>query len=162
MNSGSCEVKVPAPALRCPLGPAFSHLCAVAPSSPRTWEDGWRTVPLSRRAGSATANHCQVGVDRFCVWSRGAATVSPLRENAWRDFMQRFVHVQEESCVVKETTCCTLVCLWTLMADYYFLSFRLRNILEMWKVRSPCNVHKHSKHRRTPLYLLEMAVQVGR
>lgn len=41
-------------------------------------------------------------------------------------------------------------------------SFRSRNILEMWKVRSPCNVHKHSKHRRTPLYLLELAVRVGR
>lgn len=48
------------------------------------------------------------------------------------------------------------------MADCGSHSFRLRNILEMWKVRSPCNVHKHSKHRRTPLYLLEMAVQVGR
>lgn len=34
---------------------------------------------------------------------------------------------------------------------------RLRNILETWKGRSPCNVHKHSKHRRTPLYLLESA-----
>lgn len=41
-------------------------------------------------------------------------------------------------------------------------SCRLRNILETWKVRSPCNVHKHSKHRRTPLYLLELAVRVGR
>uniref|UniRef100_A0A671MFZ6 Protein LSM12 homolog A n=1 Tax=Sinocyclocheilus anshuiensis TaxID=1608454 RepID=A0A671MFZ6_9TELE len=28
----------------------------------------------------------------------------------------------------------------------------LRNILEMWKARSRCNVHKHSKHRRTRLY----------
>uniref|UniRef100_A0A3B4UFF8 LSM12 homolog b n=1 Tax=Seriola dumerili TaxID=41447 RepID=A0A3B4UFF8_SERDU len=37
----------------------------------------------------------------------------------------------------------------------------LRNILETWKVRSPCNVHKHSKHRRTPLYLLELAVWVS-
>lgn len=43
-----------------------------------------------------------------------------------------------------------------------FDSCRLRNILEMWKVRSPCNVHKHIKHRRTPLYLLELAAVVGR
>ena len=43
-----------------------------------------------------------------------------------------------------------------------FCSCRLRNILEMWKVRSPCNVHKHSKHRRTPLYLLELAAWLGR
>ncbi len=29
---------------------------------------------------------------------------------------------------------------------------RLRNILKMWKARSRCSAHKHSKHRRTRLY----------
>lgn len=38
------------------------------------------------------------------------------------------------------------------------LLFRLRNILEMWKARSRCNVHKHSKHRRTRLYPPEWGV----
>ncbi|XP_061087986.1 protein LSM12 homolog A isoform X1 [Conger conger] len=37
----------------------------------------------------------------------------------------------------------------------------LRNILEMWKARSPCSDHKHSKHRRTPLYHLEPVVGLG-
>lgn len=50
-----------------------------------------------------------------------------------------------------------------LFCSCFFLLYlrRLRNILETWKVRSPCNVHKHSKHRRTPLYLLELAAWVG-
>lgn len=50
----------------------------------------------------------------------------------------------------------------TIFHKVLFRLRRSRNILETWKVRSPCSVHKHSKHRRTPLYLLELAVWVGR